>query len=64
MQTRYKSFLSSGNPNAPGLPNWNTVSGNDVRALNIGGTSPVPVGACEPSFWGSAVQYDYQVYNI
>ncbi|KAH8826857.1 alpha/beta-hydrolase [Flagelloscypha sp. PMI_526] len=64
MQQRYKAFLASGNPNANGLSSWAATSGSSVNILNIGGTAAIPVGACDPSFWGSAVQYDYQVYNI
>ncbi|KAJ7024309.1 alpha/beta-hydrolase [Mycena alexandri] len=68
MQTRYKAFLTTGNPNVAGLTPWTAATMTDVHAHQLGGTpSPsgeVPVGACDPSFWGSAVQYDYQVYGI
>ena len=64
MQKRYKAFLQGGSPNAPGLPQWNAASTTDVHPLNLGGSSAVPVGGCDPSFWGNAVQYDYQVFGI
>ena len=64
MQRRYKAFLTSGRPNAPGLPSWRTATTSDVRAMNLGGTGEISAGACVPSFWGAAVQYDYQVYGL
>ncbi|KAJ7149352.1 alpha/beta-hydrolase [Mycena filopes] len=68
MQARYKAFLSSGNPNSAGLAPWAAATAGDVHAKQLGGTpSPsgeVPVGACDPAFWGKAVDYDYQVYGI
>lgn len=64
MQKRYKAFLSTGDPNASGLATWTPATTSDVHALNLGGTSAIPVGACDPSFWGAAVQYDYQVFGI
>ncbi|KAJ7256473.1 alpha/beta-hydrolase [Mycena haematopus] len=68
MQARYKAFLTTGSPNAAGLIPWTAATTTDVHAHQLGGTpSPsgeVPVDACEPSFWGAAVDYDYQVYGI
>jgi hypothetical protein len=64
MQKRYKAFLSHGNPNAPGLATWSPATTTDVHALLLGGYGKAPVGACDPSFWGRAVQYDYQVFGI
>ena len=64
MQKRYKAFLQNGDPNVSGLPTWNAATTTDVHALNLGGTGAVPDGACDPSFWGNAVQYDYQVFGI
>ncbi|KAJ6514846.1 alpha/beta-hydrolase [Mycena vitilis] len=68
MQARYKAFLTTGTPNAAGLSPWTEASTTDVHAHQLGGTpsasGEVPVGACEPSFWGTAVQYDYQVFGI
>jgi len=63
MQARYKSFLANGNPNAAGQANWSPVSGSNVKALVLGGTGTVAVGACDPSFWGQAVAFDYQVFG-
>ncbi|KAJ7670877.1 alpha/beta-hydrolase [Mycena polygramma] len=68
MQARYKAFLTTGTPNVAGLSPWTEATTTGVHAHQLGGTpSPngeVPVGACEPSFWGAAVQYDYQVFGI
>jgi hypothetical protein len=64
MQKRYKAFLSNGNPNAAGLATWSPATTSDVHALQLGGSGEAPVGACDPSFWGQAVPYDYQVYGI
>ncbi|KAJ6531229.1 Alpha/Beta hydrolase protein [Mycena capillaripes] len=68
MQARYKAFLTTGSPNAAGLSPWTAATTTTVHAHQLGGTpSPsgeVPVGACDPSFWGAAVQYDYQVFGI
>ncbi|KAK7038100.1 carboxylic ester hydrolase [Favolaschia claudopus] len=68
MQARYKAFLTTGSPNAAGLSSWTAATTTDVHAHQLGGTpSPsgeIPAGACDPSFWGSAVQYDYQVFGI
>ncbi|KAH0583691.1 hypothetical protein H2248_009300 [Termitomyces sp. 'cryptogamus'] len=64
MQQRYKAFISTGNPNVAGLSTWTAATTSDVNALPFGGTDPVVVGACDPSFWGHDVQYDYQVYDI
>lgn len=68
MQMRYKAFLTTGSPNAAGLSVWSPATTTTVHAHQLGGTpSPsgeVAVGACDPSFWGAAVDYDYQVYGI
>lgn len=62
VQARYAAFLNTGNPNASGLPVWTKATTADVHALLLGGSGEAPVGACDPAFWGSAVQYDYQYY--
>lgn len=64
MQARYKSFLTSGNPNPSGYPAWAPATTTDVHALTLGGSGEVAAGNCDPSFWGQAVQYDYQFYNL
>jgi carboxylesterase type B len=64
MQKRYKAFLTDGNPNARGLATWLGATTSDVHALQLGGSGEAPIGACDPSFWGQAVPYDYQVYGI
>ncbi|KAG6862055.1 hypothetical protein C0995_007185 [Termitomyces sp. Mi166 len=64
MQRRYKAFIDTGNPNVAGLSTWTAATASNVNALPLGGTDPVVVGACYPSFWGHDVQYDYQVYDI
>lgn len=68
MQARYKAFLTTGSPNAAGLSPWTAATTTNVHPHQLGGTpSPsgeVPAGACDPSFWGAAVDYDYQVFGI
>ncbi|KAJ6525506.1 alpha/beta-hydrolase [Mycena vulgaris] len=68
MQARYKAFLTTGSPNAAGLSVWSAATTGNVHAHQLGGTpSPsgeVLPGACDPAFWGAAVQYDYQVFGI
>lgn len=63
MQQRYKAFLTNGNPNVAGLATWTAATTTDVHSLRLGGTGEVSVGACDPTFWGSSVEYDYQFYN-
>ncbi|KAJ7197881.1 alpha/beta-hydrolase [Mycena rebaudengoi] len=58
------AFLTTGNPNAPGLSVWAPATSTNVHAQQLGASGEVPAGACDPSFWGAAVQYDYQVYGI
>ncbi|KAF7305580.1 Carboxylic ester hydrolase [Mycena chlorophos] len=65
IQTRYRAFLENADPNVPGLATWSPATTDDVNALPLGGNATaVDVGACTPSFWGDAVQYDYQFYDI
>jgi len=64
MQARYKAFLQHGNPNTPGVPNWPAATSNNPNAILLGSSGMAPVGACVSTFWGQAVSYDYQVYNI
>ncbi|KAK7040934.1 hypothetical protein VNI00_009530 [Paramarasmius palmivorus] len=65
VQMRYRSFLQNGNPNGPGLSQWNEASTTDVKPLNLGGVGgSILEGSCTPSFWGGSVQYDYQVYGL
>lgn len=64
IQARYKAFLNAGNPNASGFAQWNAASSSSANAILLGGSGPAPIDACTPSFWGSAVPYDYQVYGL
>jgi len=64
MQARYKSFMTSGNPNAAGYATWTKATSSNVQPLALGKSVTVDVGACDPSFWGAAVPYDYQVYSM
>jgi hypothetical protein len=66
MQSRYKAFLSSGQPNAPGVPQWTAADAgsSDVHALNLGAPGEVLAGACDPGFWGQQVPFDYQIFKI
>lgn len=63
IQKRYKAFLTNGNPNTAGVATWSKATNSDVNALVLGGAGKVALGACSPSFWGEAVQYDYQFYH-
>ncbi|KAF8163428.1 Alpha/Beta hydrolase protein [Crassisporium funariophilum] len=63
MQKRYKAFLTNGNPNAAGVATWAPATTTDVNPLLLGGTGETAVGACDPSFWGQSVEYDYQYFN-
>ncbi|EIN07109.1 alpha/beta-hydrolase [Punctularia strigosozonata HHB-11173 SS5] len=64
MQARYKAFLNNGNPNVSGYETWTAAGTSDVHAKNLGATGEAEVGNCDPSYWGEAVQYDYQVFGI
>lgn len=66
MQARYGAFFRTGNPNPSGssLQSWQASGTSNVNAVLLGGSGLAPVGACDPSYWGEAVQYDYQVYGI
>ncbi|TFK54644.1 alpha/beta-hydrolase [Heliocybe sulcata] len=66
MQARYGAFFRTGDPNpaGKGLAEWQAGGGSDVNAILLGGSGLAPVGACDPSYWGEEVQYDYQVYGI
>lgn len=64
MQARYKSFLNNGNPNANGFASWNAATTSNVHALTLGGSGEVAPGGCDPSFFGSQIPYDYQVFDI
>ncbi|KAF7350654.1 Carboxylic ester hydrolase [Mycena sanguinolenta] len=69
MQARYRMFILTGDPNAPGLEPWYpATTDNNFAAKEFGPkTTPDgfdPITACTPSFWGAAVQYDYQVFDI
>ncbi|KAF8892430.1 Alpha/Beta hydrolase protein [Infundibulicybe gibba] len=64
VQRRYKAFLATGNPNTAGLATWVPAEANNIHSLLLGGSGEAPIGACDPSFWGQSVQYDYQVFGI
>lgn len=64
MQARYKAFLNTGNPNAAGFATWNTATTGNVHTLTLGGSGEVAAGGCDPSFFGDAVPYDYQTFDI
>ncbi|KAG9048678.1 hypothetical protein FS842_000341 [Serendipita sp. 407] len=64
IQARWGAFLRYGNPNTDGYQNWPQLSRDGtVPVQNLGGTSSIPLGACDPSVWGSQIQYEYQVYD-
>ncbi|KAF9488391.1 crystal protein [Pleurotus eryngii] len=62
VQNRYKAFMNNGNPNPSGVSAWSAATSSNLNAKDLGGSSAIPIGACDPSFWGAAVPYDYQVY--
>ncbi|KAJ7057287.1 alpha beta-hydrolase [Mycena amicta] len=67
IQARYRAFLSTNNPNlpVPAMRQWLPATATNINALALGGSnSTIAVGACDPAFWGTAVQYDYQFYGI
>ncbi|KAJ7146567.1 alpha/beta-hydrolase [Mycena epipterygia] len=68
MQARYRMFMSTGSPNAPALEPWRAATTTNVYAKELGNkTTPDgldPILACTPTFWGEAVQYDYQYFDI
>jgi carboxylesterase type B len=64
VQARWGAFIKTGNPNTSGYANWVQVPrGSSVPVMNLGGTSSIPLGGCDPSIWGGAIKYDYQIYN-
>ncbi|KAG9044216.1 hypothetical protein FS837_008611 [Tulasnella sp. UAMH 9824] len=69
MQTRMAKFITNpaNGPNASGLPwTWNKAGTSDVKAVQLGGSTAgqaVPSYGCDPSFWGAAVPFDWQMYN-
>ncbi|CAE6451204.1 unnamed protein product [Rhizoctonia solani] len=66
IQSRYSSFIRSGvpNPSSGSYATWAQSGSTDVAALKLGGTGTRPAEACDPSFWGAQVLYDYQVYDL
>lgn len=64
MQARYKNFLHTGSPNADGFTTWEVAGTSDVNAINLGASGLATVGACNTSYWGDFVQYDYQVFDL
>lgn len=63
MQSRYKAFLTNGNPNTRHVSTWIPASTRDVNLLLLGGSGKEPVGACTPDFWGKKALYDYQFFD-
>ena len=64
VQARWSAFMRGNTPNVSGQTTWNPVSSSgSVTSLNLGGTSPIAEGPCTPSFWGSVVRFDYQIFN-
>ncbi|KAJ1309162.1 hypothetical protein OPQ81_004833 [Rhizoctonia solani] len=66
IQARYSSFIRSGvpNPSSGSYATWTQSGNTDVAALKLGGTGTRAPEACDPSFWGAQVPYDYQVYGL
>lgn len=63
VQKRYKAFILTGQPNAQGLDTWSATSASTVIAFNLGSSGHIAVGACQTSFWGQSVLFDYQVFK-
>lgn len=63
MQQRYKAFLQNGNPNTYGVPAWPAATTTNVQPILLGASGQATTGACNPSFWGAQVEYDYQFFN-
>lgn len=66
VQARYKSFMYDGDPNPSGTSysEWQAAGTSAVNAILLGSSGEAPIGACTPDFWGSSVQYDYQIFDI
>ncbi|KAG9091813.1 hypothetical protein FRC06_000364 [Ceratobasidium sp. 370] len=66
IQARYSAFMRAGSPNptAGSYAAWGQSGVSDVAALKLGGSGTQPAEACDPSFWGNAVQYDYQIFGL
>ncbi len=64
MQARYKTFLHTGSPNADGYATWEVAGTQNVNAINLGASGLATVGACNTSYWGDFVQFDYQVFDL
>jgi len=63
LQSRYQQWVFNGAPGG----DWRGVQGDDVGARILGGPADggvVQAGACDASFWGEAVDFDYQVYSF
>ncbi|KAG8745605.1 hypothetical protein FRC10_007496 [Ceratobasidium sp. 414] len=66
IQARYSAFMRTGSPNpsAGSYAAWAQSGVSDVAALKLGGSGTQPAEACDPSFWGNLVQYDYQIFGL
>ncbi|KAH9945835.1 alpha/beta-hydrolase [Epithele typhae] len=64
MQARYANFMRTGSPNADGFAAWSVAGTDNVNAINLGAPGLATVGACNTSYWGNFVQYDYQVFDL
>ena len=63
LQARYKAFVRTSNPNSGNYKSWSPATASDTKTINLGGSSAITLDACVPTFWGSQVQFDYQVNN-
>lgn len=66
IQARYSSFIRTGvpNPSTGSYAAWAQSGSSDVAALKLGGTGNRAAEACDPSFWGASVLYDYQIFGL
>jgi carboxylesterase type B len=65
IQARWAKFIRdlTPNPTSGGYAAWNQASSSSLNTLKLGGSGAPDLGACDPTFWGGSVQYDYQLYG-
>jgi hypothetical protein len=63
IQARWKGFIKSSSPQATGYPNWVATTSSNPHVLLLGGSGEDAVGACDPTFWGQQVQFDWQIFG-
>lgn len=65
MKTSNPNPTGGGHGATDGYEIWKAATTSDVHALQLGGGGgEVEPGPCEPSFWGKAVPYDWQIFGV